>query len=384
MRDEDKSQEQLINELAQVRAALHESRTHFAGILEITHEAIISVNHSQHIILFNKGAEQIFGYSAAEASGQPLDILIPERYRISHRQYIALFATSFQQARLMDERQEIMGLRKNGQEFPAEASISKFGTGNNVIFTVVLRDITARKQAEQEREMLIKELDAFAHTVAHDIKDPIGLIVGYTQLLKEKANLPDELEAYLTAIARSGHRLNNIVHELQLLATARDSTIPVKPLHMARIVAEAVQRLSYLIEQYQARIKIAEVWPVALGHSLWVEEIWVNYLSNAIKYGGCPPQIQLGATERSNGTVRFWVRDNGPGLSPEAQARLFAPFTQVTQAHTQGYGLGLSIVKRIVDKLGGEVGVESEGIPGKGSLFTFTLPASGSPKYLDS
>jgi signal transduction histidine kinase len=153
---------------------------------------------------------------------------------------------------------------------------------------------------------------------------------------------------------------------------------------MARIVAEAVQRLSYLIEQYQARIKIAEVWPVALGHSLWVEEIWVNYLSNAIKYGGCPPQIQLGATERSNGTVRFWVRDNGPGLSPEAQARLFAPFTQVTQAHTQGYGLGLSIVKRIVDKLGGEVGVESEGIPGKGSLFTFTLPASGSPKYLDS
>jgi two-component system sensor histidine kinase/response regulator len=104
-----------------------------------------------------------------------------------------------------------------------------------------------------------------------------------------------------------------------------------------------------------------------------VEEIWTNYLSNAIKYGGQPPCVELGATEQSDDFVRFWVRDNGNGLTGEEQARLFAPFTRLYPAQVKGYGLGLSIVQRIVDKLGGQVGVESR--LGQGSTFSFTLPS---------
>jgi two-component system sensor histidine kinase/response regulator len=143
---------------------------------------------------------------------------------------------------------------------------------------------------------------------------------------------------------------------------------------MASIVAEAQQRLAHMIEEHQAEIILPDTWPVALGHGPWVEEVWVNYLNNAIKYGGQPPHVELGATKQPDGMVRFWVRDNGPGLRPEEQARLFTPFTRLDQVRTKGHGLGLSIVGRIVEKLGGQVGVESE--VGRGSVFTFTLPAT--------
>ena len=104
---------------------------------------------------------------------------------------------------------------------------------------------------------------------------------------------------------------------------------------------------------------------------------WNNSLSNAIKYGGEPPRVELGATSRAEGMVSYWVQDNGRGLTREEQARLFIPFTRLNQVSADGQGLGLSIVQRIVTKLGGQVGVESKGIPGHGSRFSFTLPRNG-------
>jgi signal transduction histidine kinase len=112
---------------------------------------------------------------------------------------------------------------------------------------------------------------------------------------------------------------------------------------------------------------------VALGYAPWLEEVWANYISNAIKYGGQPPLVELGADSLPSSQVRFWVRDNGPGLKPEEQERLFTPFTRLDQARARGHGLGLSIVRRIVEKLNGSVGVESQTIPGKGCTFWFTL-----------
>jgi signal transduction histidine kinase len=103
--------------------------------------------------------------------------------------------------------------------------------------------------------------------------------------------------------------------------------------------------------------------------------VWANYISNALKYGGKPPHIQLGADRQPDSMVRFWVRDNGAGLTLEEQERLFVPFQQLNKIHAEGHGLGLSIVRRIVERLGGKVNVESEGIPGQGSVFSFTLPA---------
>jgi signal transduction histidine kinase len=143
---------------------------------------------------------------------------------------------------------------------------------------------------------------------------------------------------------------------------------------MDDLVKEAQYRLIELIEENQAAIISPDSWPAALGYGPWIEEVWVNYISNAIKYGGQPPRVELGATEQEDGMVRFWVRDNGRGITLEEQPRLFTPFTQLSQVQTEGHGLGLSIVSRIVEKLGGQVAVESTGVLGEGSIFSFTLP----------
>jgi signal transduction histidine kinase len=147
---------------------------------------------------------------------------------------------------------------------------------------------------------------------------------------------------------------------------------------MAEIVAEVQARLAYMIEEYQAEIIVPAdtAWPRAWGYGPWIEEVWTNYVSNAIKYGGQPPHVELGGTVMADGWTKFWVRDNGRGLTLEEQQELFIPFTRLSQAHIEGHGLGLSIVQRIVEKLGGTVAVESKGTPGEGSIFSFTLPPS--------
>lgn len=220
-----------------------------------------------------------------------------------------------------------------------------------------------------------EELDAFAHTVAHDLQSPVTMILAYSELLLEDAEIASTpLQTQVQAITRAGHKMKNMINALLLLAGVRQKEISPEPLNMGEVVSEAQQRLTHVMAQYQAEIILPPAWPVALGYAPWVEEVWANYLSNGLKYGGQPPRLELGAAPQPDGMVRFWVHDNGLGLTPEQQSRLFTQFTQLKQVQTQGHGLGLSIVRRIVEKLGGQVGVESAGLPGQGSTFYFTLP----------
>jgi len=242
------------------------------------------------------------------------------------------------------------------------------------------QEIAERKRVEQalhERTIELQsqnaELDAFAQTVAHDLKNPIGALLGIAEILaKDHQSLAiDELSYYLNSIVKSGRKANNIIKELLLLAGVRKKTIELKPVEMTTIVAEACERLDYMAQEHNAEIILPPKWPLAMGYAPWVEEIWSNYLSNGMKYGGLPPVLTLGATPQSNGDIKFWVRDNGPGLTIAQQKELFTPFTKLSTTRSDGHGLGLSIVRRIVEKLGGEAGVDS--IPNRGSNFWFTL-----------
>jgi signal transduction histidine kinase len=232
-----------------------------------------------------------------------------------------------------------------------------------------VRERTAELQARNE------ELAAYDHTVAHDLKNPLGLVIGYAQLMEDDyATLSDEeIRNYLHTIMQSGQKMSSIIDELLLLAGLRDMKAEMKPLDMIEIVAEARQRLIAMIDESHAEIILPDVWPAASGYGPWVEEVWVNYLSNAIKYGGQPPKLELGARQQSDGLVRFWVHDNGPGIPPEKQPGLFSRFVRLDPERAKGHGLGLSIVQRIVERLGGHVDVESE--LGQGSTFAFSLRA---------
>ncbi len=228
-----------------------------------------------------------------------------------------------------------------------------------------------------ELEERNRELDAFAHTVAHDLKNPLTGIVGVVDLLNDfSIDHPrySEFSRYLRLLSASNQQMLNIIEALLLLAgVSRQIEFEAHTLNMSVIVAEVLDSQAFLLEEYRGTVEVPKDWPIAKGYAPWIREVWVNFITNGLKYGGSSPTLTLGATVQPNQRIRFWIRDRGPGLSEEARNCLFTPFTRLHQQHVQGYGLGLSIVKHIVEKLGGEVGVESN--PGEGCLFYFTLEA---------
>ncbi len=230
-----------------------------------------------------------------------------------------------------------------------------------------------------ELKAQVAELDAFAHTVAHDLKGPLSLVTGFSDFLIEKDDFSDhnEVADILRHIKEGGHRAINITDELLLLSSVQKQAITSEPVDMETVVQETQRRMKFTIAKHAGRINITSGWPIALGYAPWLEEVWVNYISNGLKYGGCPPVLTIGADLTEDNMVRFWVSDNGAGLSDEQKRALFVEFERLDKVYAEGYGLGLSIVYRIVAKLGGTVGIENT--EADGSLFYFTLPAA--PDY---
>ncbi|MCS6827424.1 MAG: response regulator [Caldilinea sp.] len=231
------------------------------------------------------------------------------------------------------------------------------------------------RQAEELR-LRNEELDAFAHTVAHDLKTPLSVIAGYADMLRENFEFlhPEEADLYLKQIVDNSMRMNHIIDSLLLLAGVRGTTnVEIELVDMGMIVQEALSRIEFMSTARGAVIDLPDQWPAALGYGPWLEEVWYNYVVNALKYGGEPPVLRLGYDFPEPTKVRFWVADNGPGV-PADSSFLFKPMLRMqTNERRKGYGLGLSIVKRIIEKLNGEVGAES--LPEGGSRFYFTLPA---------
>jgi len=243
---------------------------------------------------------------------------------------------------------------------------------------------TTLRQRAEDLVARNAELDAFAHTVAHDLKTPLSLLTGYTSFMEAQdiARKPEDMAMCIHAIGQSARKMGSIIDELLLLASVRKvDEVARTPLDTEAIVFDVLQRLADLRESLKAEVVLPDIWPIAWGYAPWVEEVWANYISNAMKYGGSPPRVELGATVTSvddndddvPNVIRFWVKDNGDGLSEAQRARLFIPFERLEPVRVKGYGLGLSIVQRIMEKLGGASGVESSGCPGEGSLFYFEL-----------
>ncbi len=219
-----------------------------------------------------------------------------------------------------------------------------------------------------------KELEAYASTVAHDLKEPLYAVLLMANLITNTPDLtPAELKNYMRQITVTAHQMNTTINTMLLFARVSKVNVPVERVDMVSAVLNVLDRLSYTIKEHHAQIELPQTWPIAIGFAPWIEEVWANYLINALKHGGQPPCLELGASVQTDGMIRFWIRDQGPGIPVDAQARLFLQFSQTDLVCNPSHGLGLSIVHRIVEKLGGQVGFESEA--GKGSLFFFTLQA---------
>lgn len=343
-------------------------------LIDTMRDGVIVVNADGFIEDFNPAVEDIFRLKTSS--------IIRKRFSEVFQRHQTLVSAIVKKE---SQRTEVE-LYLPGQHSYYQARISPVFDRNQQFsgHMVQVSDITSLKQTElrlknevEKRGRLIEDLDAFAHTVAHDLRNSLGSVYSASEVIQEAAagGNSEVLGEFSELIKKSAHKAIQITQELLILASVNHQEIEKEPLAMARIFSRAKGQLKDLIASRQVRISEPDTWPVAVGYANWVEEIWTNYLTNAIKYGGTPPEISVGAEPANNGLVRFWVQDNGNGILPENQHKLFKKHIRLSPEKAEGYGLGLSIVKRIVEKLDGSAGAESSGRQGEGALFWFELPA---------
>lgn len=359
-----------VTHLARLNDALSRSERLFRRLIEFFSQGLLVDDEDGRIVYVNSPFCQMIGYEPQELIGKPIEMLTSEKDLAKLREEVNSRRGGH------SSTYEMVFRHREGEPRFAIVSAAPIQGGKGAYkgsFAMVT-DITDRKAMEEALRQNNSELDAFAHTVAHDLKDPISIVLTGGYLLSDINSLsPEQIDETVQTIIQTAHKMVNIIDELMLLSRLRSSEVQSDPLSMGDIVREAEHRLMFMVSNSSAEIikPQEDAWPVALGYSPWVEAVWVNYISNAIKYGGRPPRVELGATVEGN-VARFWVRDNGPGIPKEKQTRLFNTFERLDQVRARGHGLGLSIVQRIVHKLGGSVGVWSE--EGEGSIFSFTLP----------
>jgi signal transduction histidine kinase len=279
---------------------------------------------------------------------------------------------------LADDSAALAAVQNGAQDYLVKGHVDSYALSNSIRYARERKQLLeALRLYSINLEERNAELDAFAHTVAHDLKNQVFTVVGNAELLLDQQMPPtaEEQDEMLRDILRSAQKMSQVIQELLLLSQVRRFDVKSTEIDMPLVLAEVQARVWSLVVETGGELVVhdAGAWPQACGYAPWVEEVWYNYISNALKYGGRPPRVELGAERQDARHVCFWVRDNGPGLRAEQMAHLFVEFTQMENVSASGHGLGLSIVKRIVDKLGGEVGVQSQ--LGGGSVFRFSLPA---------
>lgn len=365
------------------------SRALFEGILNIAADAVVSVDQGQRIILFNQGAERIFQYTAAEALGQPLEILLPRYARPSHGRQVERFEESPVPARKMGERSTIRGRRKDGSEFPAEASISRIVIGGRTVFTAILRDVTQTREAEEainalnadlrhratQLENANRELEAFSYSVSHDLRAPLRSISGFSQVLMEDyaETLDAEGQDYLRRIGDASQRMAQLIDDLLDLSRLSRGEVRRSIVDLSAQARAVIDDLRAADPDRAVDVVIAPDLTAQADPHL-VRTVLANLLGNAWKYTGRKERarIEFGVTKDDDGQPAFFVRDDGAGFDMTYVDKLFGAFQRLHGIKDfPGNGVGLATVQRIVHKHGGRIW--AEGAVDRGATFSFTL-----------
>ena len=370
-----------ISQRERAEAMRRESEQRLAGIVSSAMDAIISVDTAQRIVLFNAAAEQMFRCPAADAVGRSLDRFIPERFRALHAGHVRAFGEQGMTSRAMGRLGSLGALRADGEEFPMEASISQVEVGGQKLFTVIVRDITQRREIEKTLQRIAaelarsnKDLDQFASVASHDLQEPLRTVSGFVQLLQKKyANQLDaEADTFIKFAMDGTKRMETLIKDLLAYARVTSRSGELVSTDAGAALRQALGNLQASVQEKGAEIVHGEL-PTVRADASQLAQLFQNLIGNALKFHGeATPKIHVDA-RREGDYWQFSVRDNGIGIDVKFQNQIFEVFQRLhTRQQYDGTGIGLAICKKIVDRHGGRIWVESE--PGQGATFYFTLP----------
>ena len=370
-----------VTEHKRIGEALGESEARFRSITQSATDAIISADSYDNIISWNKGAQTMFGYMEEEALGKSITIIIPERYRDAHKNGLErVYSTG--ETRIIGKSipVELVGMRKDGSEFPLELSLSTWKTEKRRFYSAVIRDITERKLADEKLKKILselersnKDLEQFVYIASHDLQEPLRTVSNFSQLLgrRYKGKLDAKADQFIGFIVDGTTRMQQMIDDL--LAYSRISTRakPFEPTNCETIFDQALANVKMAIEESGALVT-HDYLPTVMADSSQIIQLFQNLLSNAIKFRKEKPRIIVSAIQKGNDWF-FSVKDNGIGIAPEFMENIFKMFEREhASAEYPGTGVGLAICKKIVERHGGRIWVESE--QGNGSTFYFTIP----------
>ena len=368
----------LINSLT--LDSLEHSEERFRTVVETANDAIISVDSLGTVVHWNKAAEHIFGYSAQDAVGNPLSLMMPERFREAHEKALRKMVSTFG-SRPSRRTLEVAGLKKDGNEFPAELSIADWETREGKFFTGILRDITPRKRAQQALQSTMAELERsntdlqqFAYVASHDLQEPLRMISSYVQLLQRRYRdkLDEDADEFMAYAVGGAKRMQSLINGLLQYSRVGTHGKPFKLVHCDTILNKALANLRMLLTESGAQVT-HDPLPTLMADSTQLLQLFQNLIDNACKFrDDNVPQIHVSA-RLEHGQWLFSVTDNGIGIDPEFAERIFIIFQRLHgREEFPGTGLGLAICKKIVERHGGKIWVEFGNR--KGTTFCFTIP----------
>ena len=361
------------------------SEAKYRGLLEAAPDAMVVVKQGGEIVLLNVQAGKQFGYHRNELVGQQVTNIIPAGFA---ERLLAdgLRSTADALAQQIGTGLELTGRRKNGSEFPIELMLSPLQSAEGILVTAAIRDITTRKLAEtqllqkvEELHRSNQELEQFAYVASHDLQEPLRMVSSYTQLLSRryKGRLDTDADEFIAFAVDGASRMQRLIQDL--LAYSRIGT-KGKDLHTTsseETLHQALLNLRSTIEENSALVTYDPL-PTVLADEMQLIQLFQNLVSNAIKYRSqAVPRVHISAVRNDDKEWLFSVQDNGMGIDRQYFDKIFGMFQRLhTREHFSGTGIGLAICKKIVERHGGCISVDSQ--PGQGSTFRFALQESQS------
>lgn len=395
---------QMLTQIHQQDQAVRESAARARAVIDASLSAVIVSDTAGRVVDWNVRAENIFGWSRAEALNQEIvPLVIPPSRRGDYTVRLQSLVAGGHSSPLLNHPHETYALARNGTEFPVELSINALPAAGGIHFGWFLTDITERKRAEgkihqlnqtlerrvAERtvqlELSNRELEAFSYSVSHDLRAPLRHIDGFAGMLAKNANhlLDEKSRRHLATISSAAQQMGRLIDDLLKFSRTSRAPLGIHLVQHDRIVAEALQAIPSRPDNRPIEWVVAPL-PAVSADAPLLRQVWLNLIDNAVKYSGKHPhpRIEIGSAPSSeSGETVFFIRDNGVGFDMRYADKLFGVFQRLhSNTEFEGTGIGLANVHRIITRHGGKIWAESQ--PGQGTTFFFTLPPPPSPTEL--